>query len=74
VEHTGLRWIAFAPAGFGNYGGDLFVSVAGRNGGGGTHGAIDVLNGSGQVVAHYKQGADLGPLDPRGLYFTAGGA
>jgi hypothetical protein len=69
-SNTGLRQIAFAPAGFGTYGGDLFVSVAGYNGGGGLYGAIDVLNGSGQVVAHYSQGSALDPLDPRGLYFT----
>jgi hypothetical protein len=70
-SNTGLRQIAFAPAGFGNYGGDLFVSVAGRNGGGGLYGAIDILNGSGQIVAHYSQGSELDPLDPRGLDFTA---
>jgi hypothetical protein len=70
-SNTGLRQIAFAPAGFGALGGDLFVSVAGQNGGGGTYGAIDVLDPSGQIVAHYAEGSLGSPLDPRGLYFLS---
>jgi hypothetical protein len=37
----GLRQFAWAPADFGSYGGDLFVSIAAQNGGGGTIGEID---------------------------------
>jgi hypothetical protein len=70
-SQPGLRQIAWAPAGFGAYGGDLFVSVAAQNGGGGATGEIDVLNASGKTIAIYNQGsAASNPLDPRGLYFV----
>jgi hypothetical protein len=67
---SGLRSMAFAPDGFGNYGGDLFVSVSGSSGGGGTVGAVDVLNSQGQVIGVINQGAVDAPFDPRGLYFA----
>jgi hypothetical protein len=67
---AGLRQIAFAPPGFGSYGGDLFVSVSGSEyGGGGTLGTVEVLNSSGDEIAVLAQGAAGAPLDPRGLYF-----
>jgi hypothetical protein len=52
-----LRQIAFAPRGFGRFGGDLFVSVA--------NGVIDVVNRDGVVI-----GAISGAFNPRGLLFT----
>jgi PEP-CTERM motif-containing protein len=74
----GLRQFAWAPAGFTipdpdvvggqeDVGGDLFVSIAAQNGGGGSDGYIDILNGAGQAVGHYLPGTDA--LDPRGLFF-----
>jgi len=66
---AGLRQMAFAPAGFGSYGGDLFVSVSGSNAGGGIAGSVDVVNGSGQVVAYLSEGTVGAPYDPRGIYF-----
>lgn len=71
----GLRQIAFAPPGFTlpdgeDLGGDLFVSIAAQNGGGGTTGEIDVLDAAGVTVAHYIEGGDVAPLDPRGLFFV----
>ena len=50
--------------------GDLFVSIAAQNGGGGTTGEIDVLNAAGATVAHYAEGSNSVPLDPRGLLFV----
>ena len=47
----GLRQVAFAPAGFGPYGGDLLVSVSGSFAGGGIAGSVDIVNGAGQVIA-----------------------
>jgi hypothetical protein len=67
----GLRQFAFAPAGFGSYGGDLFVSVSGSQYGGGVSGSVDVLNSSGDLVAVLLQGAVGAPFDPRGLYFAS---
>jgi hypothetical protein len=71
----GLRQFEWAPEGFTladgqDVGGDLFVSIAAQNGGGGTTGYIDVLNAAGDTVAHYRQGSDVSPLDPRGLFFV----
>ena len=68
---AGLRQFAFAPAGFGNYGGDLFVSLSGSQYGGGTSGSVDVLNSSDALVAVLLQGAVGAPFDPRGLYFAS---
>jgi hypothetical protein len=63
--------MAFAPAGFGAYGGDLFVSVAGSAQGGGTSGSVDVINPAGALVGVILQGTVGAPLDPRGLYFAS---
>jgi hypothetical protein len=68
-NQVGLRQMAFAPAGFGSYGGDLFVSVSGSNVGGGTFGSVDVLAPNGNIVAILSQGTVGAPFDPRGLYF-----
>ena len=68
---VGLRQIAFAPAGFGAYGGDLFVSVAGSAQGGGTFGSVDVIDSTGALVGVISQGTVGAPLDPRGLYFAS---
>jgi hypothetical protein len=65
----GLRQMAFAPAGFGAYGGDLLVSVSGSNAGGGIAGSVDILNDAGQVIAFLAEGTVGMPYDPRGLYF-----
>jgi hypothetical protein len=70
-DEAGLRQMAVAPTGFGPYGGDLLVSVAAINGGGGVFGAVDVINGQGNIVATLSQGALGAPLDPRGLYFES---
>jgi hypothetical protein len=69
-SQPGLRQFAWAPAGFGAYGGDLFVSIAAQNGGGGSTGEIDVLNALGQTIALYAEGTALVPIDPRGLLFV----
>jgi hypothetical protein len=66
---VGLRQMAFAPAGFGQYGGDLIVSVSGSSAGGGIAGSVDVINGAGQVVAYLAEGTVGAPYDPRGLDF-----
>ncbi len=66
----GLRQMAFAPAGFGNYGGDLFVSITGSVLGGGIYGAVVALDATGQVVGILVEGDLQAPLDPRGLYFV----
>lgn len=66
---AGLRQAAFAPAGFGAYGGDLFVSVSGSQTGGGVSGSVDVVDRTGAVVAVLQQGTVGMPFDPRGLYF-----
>jgi hypothetical protein len=73
-SQPGLRQFAWAPDGFTlpdgkDLGGDLFVSIAAQNGGGGSTGEIDVLNAAGQTVAHYLEGDGETPLDPRGLLF-----
>jgi hypothetical protein len=67
---VGLRQLAFAPAGFGAYGGDLLVSVSGSVSGGGIAGSVDVVNPSGNVVAYLAEGSVGNPYDPRGLYFS----
>jgi hypothetical protein len=69
LNQPGLRQIAFAPAGFGSYGGDLFVSISGSGAGGGTFGALVVVDGSGNVIATLIVGTQLAAFDPRGLYF-----
>jgi hypothetical protein len=68
---VGLRQIAFAPAGFGQYGGDLFVSVAGSAQGGGTFGSVDVIDAHGNLVGIISEGAVDAPFDPRGLDFVS---
>jgi hypothetical protein len=71
ANQTGLRQMAFAPAGFGAYGGDLFVSVSGSSNGGGTYGSVDVIDSAGNLVAILTQGTAAVPFDPRGLYFES---
>ena len=60
---TGLRQMAFAPAGFGIPGldlsGDLMVSVSGSDTGGGTFGAVIAVNSLGQVVATLELGTQI---------------
>jgi hypothetical protein len=68
---SGLRQMAFAPAGFGSYGGDLFVSVSGSTSGGGTFGSVDVIDATGALVGIISQGTVGAPFDPRGLYFAS---
>ena len=70
ANQYGLRQMAFAPAGFGDWGGDLFVSITGSVLGGGIYGAVVVLDASGQEVAVLLSGDLTAPLDPRGLYFV----
>lgn len=69
ANQTGLREIAFAPAGFGQYGGDLFVSISGSQNGGGVAGEVVVLDQNGNIIAVLEQGVDGASFDPRGLYF-----
>ena len=68
-----LRQMAISPAGFGNLGGLLFVSVAGSKQGGGELGAIHAIAPDGQVVASLRAGDGIGRMDPRGLLFTGDG-
>jgi hypothetical protein len=68
---TGLRQFTFAPSGYGSYGGDLFVSVSGSADGGGSLGSVDIVNGSGSLVADLLEGTVGQPYDPRGLYFAS---
>jgi len=65
----GLRQMAIAPSGYGNYGGDLFVSVSGSTAGGGTFGSVVAVNASGGEDAIIDQGSLPNAFDPRGLYF-----
>jgi hypothetical protein len=71
TSNAGLRQLAFAPAGYGAYGGDLFLSISGSEQGGGNLGEIVVLDSSGDQVAIFDQGSTANPLDPRGLYFVS---
>jgi hypothetical protein len=66
---VGLRQMAFAPAAFGAYAGDLLVSVSGSAQGGGIAGSVDVVNSLGQVVAYLAEGTVGMPYDPRGIIF-----
>jgi hypothetical protein len=54
---SGLRQMAFAPEGWGRYGGNLFVSLNARD--------IDVVNRDGTVIGRIS-----GAFNPRGLLFT----
>jgi hypothetical protein len=69
-SQTGLRQFAFAPSGFGDFGGDLFLSISGSSQGGGTFGALVVLDGAGDQVGVIQQGVAGDGFDPRGLYFA----
>lgn len=73
---AGLRGLAFAPAGFGAFEGDLLVSVSGgfitTNSTFG-NGSIVVIDPSGAIVAVLRQGTVGAPFEPRGLTFTADG-
>ena len=71
ASSSGLPQFAFAPEGFGLYGGDLFVSVSGSTFGGGDLGSVDVLNSSGSLVGEILQGTVNQPFDPRGLDFVS---
>jgi hypothetical protein len=68
-NQPGLRQMAFAPAGFGTYGGDLFLSISGSGAGGGTFGALVVLDGNGVEIAQLIVGTQLNHFDPRGILF-----
>lgn len=54
---SGLRQVAFAPKGWGKYGGNLFVSVNTRD--------IDIVNRDGVII-----GKITGAFNPRGMLFT----
>jgi hypothetical protein len=73
LTSPGLRDLAWAPAGFGQYGGDLFVSIAASTSAHGASGEIAVLNSQGQEVALYDQGDAAHPLEPRGMVFSGSG-
>lgn len=65
--------MAFSPSGFlSGLGSLLFVSVRGSSAGGGTMGAVDAINSSGQIVATLNT-TGLAAFDPRGLFFTDDG-
>lgn len=53
AQSPGLRQFTWAPSGFGQYSGDLFVSIAAVDGAGGSIGEIEVLNANGQEVGLY---------------------
>jgi len=75
LGQTGLRQMAFGPAGFIPGQGELlFVSVAGSAYGGGTLGDVVGINSNGTVVVSLRAAvAGLGKFDPRGMYFAPGG-
>jgi hypothetical protein len=71
---TGLRQLAFAPAGFlPGFGPLLFASVSGSTNGGGTLGDLVALDSTGAIVASLRQNLGLTKFDPRGVFFTSGG-
>src|SRR4051794_36080373 len=70
LNQPGLRQMAFAPEGFGTSGGDLFLSISGSGAGGGTFGALVVLDANGNEIAQLIVGTELDQFDPRGLLFT----
>ena len=70
LNQPGLRQMTFAPNGFGAYGGDLVLSISGSGAGGGTFGAVVVLDANGNEVAQLIVGTQVDAFDPRGLYFA----
>ncbi len=70
LNQPGLRQMTFAPNGFGTYGGDLVLSISGSGAGGGTFGAVVVLDANGNEVAQLIVGTQVDAFDPRGLYFA----
>jgi hypothetical protein len=69
-NQPGLRQMTFAPNGFGTYGGDLVLSISGSGAGGGTFGAVVVLDANGNEVAQLIVGTQVNAFDPRGLLFA----
>jgi hypothetical protein len=69
-NQPGLRQMAFAPVGFGPYGGDLFLSISGSGAGGGTLGSLVVVDPNGNEIAALIIGSDINAFDPRGLFFV----
>jgi hypothetical protein len=71
---TGLRQMAFSPAGFiPGVGTLLFVSVSGSQAGGGTLGDVLALDSTGTTVFSLRRDLGLTTFDPRGLLFTEAG-
>ena len=70
INQPGLRQMTFAPNGFGTYGGDLVLSISGSGAGGGTFGAVVVLDANGNVIAQLIVGTQVDAFDPRGLLFA----
>jgi hypothetical protein len=68
-NQPGLRQMAFAPQGFGPYGGDLFLSISGSGAGGGTFGSVVVVDPDGNEIATLIIGNQIDHFDPRGLFF-----
>lgn len=69
-NQPGLRQMTFAPNGFGTYGGDLVLSISGSGAGGGTFGAVVVLDQNGNEIAQLIVGTQVSAFDPRGLFFA----
>ena len=69
-NQPGLRQMTLAPNGFGTYGGDLVLSISGSGAGGGTFGAVVVLDANGNVIAQLIVGTQVDAFDPRGLLFA----
>jgi hypothetical protein len=70
LNQPGLRQMTFAPNGFGSYGGDLVLSISGSGAGGGTFGAVVVLDANGNEIAQLIVGTQVDAFDPRGLLFA----
>jgi len=70
ANQPGLRQMTFAPNGFGTYGGDLVLSISGSGAGGGTFGAVVVLDANGNEIAQLIVGTQVNAFDPRGLLFA----
>jgi hypothetical protein len=66
----GLRQMAFSPPSFGSLGNRLFVSVSGSLTGGGTVGAVYVLDESGNIDRLLRLGNEFRKFDPRGMFFV----
>jgi len=70
-----LAHMNFSPDYFGSANGlgeSLFISIAGKSGGGGMFGALLVLDENGTVFSELKVGSEFSKFDPTGVFFVDG--